>query len=190
MATTKYVTGLDLGQAADFTALAVLEQTRIEDPYDPPRTQRHYAVRHLQRFALGTPYTTTCEEVASTFWDRPLAGTTLAVDQTGVGRPVVDMHHRTGVRAKLQPITHHRGSQVEPWRNGRLARPEKGVGKHTSGPVAIAPHLAMEALKRAIAAGYNDIASMKKDSDLDALRDREDFKKLFAELEAKAKAKK
>jgi tetratricopeptide (TPR) repeat protein len=45
--------------------------------------------------------------------------------------------------------------------------------------------LAMECLKKAIAAGFNDISLMKKDSDLDALRDREDFKKLLAELEAK-----
>jgi tetratricopeptide (TPR) repeat protein len=45
--------------------------------------------------------------------------------------------------------------------------------------------LAMEWLKKAAAAGYNDTAQIKKDSDLNALRDREDFKKLLAELEAK-----
>jgi hypothetical protein len=44
----------------------------------------------------------------------------------------------------------------------------------------------MDWLKRAVAAGYNDAAHMKKDKDLDALRDREDFKKLLAELEGKA----
>ena len=32
-------------------------------------------------------------------------------------------------------------------------------------------------------AGYKDAAHMKKDSDLDPLRAREDFKKLLAELE-------
>jgi eukaryotic-like serine/threonine-protein kinase len=40
-------------------------------------------------------------------------------------------------------------------------------------------------LRRAAAAGYKDVAQMKKDTDLDALRDREDFKKLVADLEAK-----
>ena len=30
-------------------------------------------------------------------------------------------------------------------------------------------------LRQAIAAGYNNVALMKKDSDLDALRDRADF---------------
>ena len=32
-------------------------------------------------------------------------------------------------------------------------------------------------------AGYKDAAQMKKDTDLDPLREREDFKKLQAELE-------
>ncbi len=45
--------------------------------------------------------------------------------------------------------------------------------------------LAMECLKRAVAAGYKDLALIKKDTDLNALRDREDFKKLLAELEAR-----
>jgi tetratricopeptide (TPR) repeat protein len=45
--------------------------------------------------------------------------------------------------------------------------------------------LAMECLKRAVAAGYKDLAQIKKDTDLDALRGRDDFKKLLAELEAK-----
>ena len=39
-------------------------------------------------------------------------------------------------------------------------------------------------LKQAVAAGYKDAAHMERDKDLDALRDREDFKKLLAELGA------
>jgi hypothetical protein len=41
---------------------------------------------------------------------------------------------------------------------------------------------AMAWLKKAVAAGYKDAAHMQKDKDLDALREREDFKKLLAEL--------
>jgi eukaryotic-like serine/threonine-protein kinase len=48
---------------------------------------------------------------------------------------------------------------------------------------------AMTWLHKAVAAGYKDAAHMKKDADLDFLRDREDFKKLLAELEAKATPK-
>ena len=40
-------------------------------------------------------------------------------------------------------------------------------------------------LHRAVAAGYKNAEQMKQDKDLGALRVREDFKKLLAELEAK-----
>jgi tetratricopeptide (TPR) repeat protein len=43
---------------------------------------------------------------------------------------------------------------------------------------------AMAWLRKAVAAGYKDAAHMEKDKDLDALRNREDFKKLLAELAA------
>jgi tRNA A-37 threonylcarbamoyl transferase component Bud32 len=42
---------------------------------------------------------------------------------------------------------------------------------------------AMAWLKKAITAGYRDVANMKTDRDLDALRDRADFQKLFADLQ-------
>jgi serine/threonine protein kinase/tetratricopeptide (TPR) repeat protein len=45
--------------------------------------------------------------------------------------------------------------------------------------------VAMEWLKQAVAAGFNMVAVIKKDTDLNALRDREDFQKLVADLEAK-----
>ncbi len=44
--------------------------------------------------------------------------------------------------------------------------------------------LAMEWLRQAVAAGYQDLAQFKRDTDLDPLRDREDFKVLLAGLEA------
>ncbi|MCY3018606.1 MAG: tetratricopeptide repeat protein [Planctomycetota bacterium] len=44
---------------------------------------------------------------------------------------------------------------------------------------------AMAWLKQAVGAGYNNAAHMAKDADLDALRQREDFEKLAAELEAR-----
>src|SRR5262249_8702820 len=50
--------------------------------------------------------------------------------------------------------------------------------------------LAMDWLQKAVAAGYKDVGQFKKDTDLDALRQREDFKKLVADLEAAMKQKK
>jgi serine/threonine-protein kinase len=42
---------------------------------------------------------------------------------------------------------------------------------------------AMTTLQRAVAAGYKDAANLRKNTDLDTLRSREDFQKLLAELE-------
>jgi tetratricopeptide (TPR) repeat protein len=44
---------------------------------------------------------------------------------------------------------------------------------------------AMALLHKAVAAGFRDVALLKRDNDLDALRGRKDFKKLIADLEAK-----
>jgi hypothetical protein len=44
---------------------------------------------------------------------------------------------------------------------------------------------AVELLRQAVAKGFKDVAHLKKDSDLDPLRQREDFKKLLRELERK-----
>jgi hypothetical protein len=42
----------------------------------------------------------------------------------------------------------------------------------------------MDWLKKAVAAGFKDAAHMTQDTDLDVLRDRADFQKLAAQLEA------
>jgi tetratricopeptide (TPR) repeat protein len=44
---------------------------------------------------------------------------------------------------------------------------------------------AMSWLKQAVLAGFNDVANLATDKDLSALRKRDDFKKLFSELEKK-----
>ncbi len=113
------IVGLDLGQAADFTALAVLQQTFGPDPFSPGDTVSFYGVRHLERLPLGTPYTATAgrpsvlscvEKIVSA---PPLAGSaTLAVDQTGVGRPVVDIFRQAGLPVALRPVTITGGTAV------------------------------------------------------------------------------
>jgi hypothetical protein len=64
------------------------------------KLKHHYAVRHLERFKLGTPYPDIVEKVVDMFQRKPLKGATLAIDMTGVGRPVVDMF----VKARSQGI--------------------------------------------------------------------------------------
>src|SRR6266851_116434 len=137
MADITYLVGLDLGQASDFTALAVLERTRPAERSDSwgetfrvrqhwsgietvpvrptaPKRERTYAVRHLERFPLGTSYPTICERIVELFAEPPLRGATLVVDQTGVGRAVVDMIRRARPRASIRPITITAGLGVVP----------------------------------------------------------------------------
>lgn len=110
-----FVIGLDLGQAQDYTALAVEEVTPTRHEYtecytDPemnlPADRRvayeglpiTLQVRHLERFELGTPYPKIVDRVIGL--KERLADSLLAADATGVGRPVIDLLEQAG----LQPI--------------------------------------------------------------------------------------
>ena len=108
----RYYCGVDLGQQADFTAIAVAERlevgtgqyeadrtviryeprTGIMGPGTKEQTLRHYHLRHLERLPLGTPYPKVVEHVEALITRLPLhQQVALAVDATGVGLPVVDM---------------------------------------------------------------------------------------------------
>ncbi len=114
-----FIMGVDLGQAQDYTAVVVLErearetgETRREhrpstriwtdgrltagratDYLDVPVTKNYFTARHLERLPLGTPYPEQVRHIKS-LYERlrdTNQGVRLAVDATGVGRPVVDM---------------------------------------------------------------------------------------------------
>jgi hypothetical protein len=102
---TRYYSGLDLGQMQDYSALAVIERTEHQDPNNAKKTQYHFAVRHLHRWPLGTAYPAIVTDVRKLFGTDPLKHSTLAVDQTGVGRAVVDLFRSAGITASLWPIT-------------------------------------------------------------------------------------
>jgi hypothetical protein len=72
-----YVIGVDPGQAADPTALALLE-------YDPV-PEKNYRVRGLHRFPLGTPYTELPVALESRLGSPELAGNS-SPDQRRDGR--------------------------------------------------------------------------------------------------------
>jgi hypothetical protein len=87
---THAVAGLDLGQAADYSALAIMEETAD-----------HLDLRHLERWPLRTPYPRIAADVRELLTRPQLRGhTDLIVDGTGVGRPVVDLLNAAG----LSPI--------------------------------------------------------------------------------------
>jgi hypothetical protein len=66
--------------------------------------QTHYAVRHLQRFPIGTPYAEIIAAVRELFAVRELNRAWLTIDQTGIGRPVVDLLRRAKITGQLRAV--------------------------------------------------------------------------------------
>src|SRR5262249_23502514 len=126
-----YYVGLDLGQAADFTALAVLER-RLVVPEDAPASRRPpYALRQFQRFPIGTHYSEVVESLRNLLQAPPLPGAFVAVDQTGVGAAVVGyfkdgLQNRVTCRFCANTIT--TGHEVTPIPGGYLIPKKELVG--------------------------------------------------------------
>jgi hypothetical protein len=98
-----YYVGLDLGQSADYTALAIVHDTFVE-PIPGYRTEQLQVV-HLERYPLRTSYVDIVTHVHELLkkpelhpWEegkhsyhRQQTHPTLIVDRTGVGAPVTDL---------------------------------------------------------------------------------------------------
>ena len=103
--------GLDLGQAADYSAIAILERQGIGE--DVP-----LLCRHLQRWELRTSYPAIVADTARMMNSaevQRIAGRmrpVLAVDATGVGAPVIDLLKREPMKAQLEPIQITGGDSV------------------------------------------------------------------------------
>lgn len=93
-----YVSGLDLGQLADYSALVIV---RCHGSGDELTAK----VRHIHRWQLGTPYPKIVDDLVKLFASDPTADSTLAVDATGVGVAVVDMIRDSKIRAQVRPWT-------------------------------------------------------------------------------------
>jgi len=93
------------GPAHQFTALAILERTQATTDDLPDCNSRSYAVRHLERWPVGTPYTAICTRLAELFEQPPLRHTQMVVDVTAVGRPVLDLLRRGKIAAQIKPLT-------------------------------------------------------------------------------------
>jgi hypothetical protein len=87
---SRFVLGLDLGQAADYSALSVLEREAANP--------RMLAVRHLVRFPPGTSYATVGTFVATVVRDGGLGHPPLVTDLTAVGSALLP-----GLRPAVRP---------------------------------------------------------------------------------------
>jgi hypothetical protein len=100
------IVGIDLGQQRDPTAITIVERgyvsrgalynahywykgREIYSAREPVKLEYH--VRHLERPSLGTSYVAVVERIVELLKSLGDDEITLAVDTTGVGRPVADM---------------------------------------------------------------------------------------------------
>ena len=115
-----FVAGLDLGQAQDHSALVITEAhgtmyTDISPAYPtegPPLV--HVDVRYILRYDLGTKYDAVAGDVRQRIAKVP-APKYLVVDETGVGRPVVELLAQLGL--------HPHGITIASGGNATLAEP-------------------------------------------------------------------
>jgi hypothetical protein len=115
-----FYVGLDLGQSADYTALAVVQ---VVKEVNEGKISSFLHLVHLERYPLRTPYTTIADGVAALMRSEELNGyeydpsrrrtarvrTELLVDKTGVGAGVTDLLKAKGLR--FTPITIHGGEK-------------------------------------------------------------------------------
>jgi len=109
----RWVLGLDLGQTTDYSAAAVLTEKPGERGDVSDARQE---VPWLQRWELGTPYQTIAKHAAALAWRTAgalgLSTGALVVDQTGVGRPVVEMIRAEPLPCALYAVTITSGNQA------------------------------------------------------------------------------
>jgi hypothetical protein len=142
-----FIFGLDLGQTTDPSALAGLEIPAAEDA---PRK-----IRYLKRWHLGTPYPDIVADVEKILNNPQVAGSRLLVDQTGVGRAVVDLF-RASHQLLITGVTITGGtqaSQVErDWRVPKNDLVAAVVAMSQSGRLHVSPGLPDgETLKKELA---------------------------------------
>ena len=170
---TTYHVGLDLGQASDPTALVILARPAAQD-VAAARLPPVYEVPHLRRWPLGTSYPAIVADVGKLLARPELAGAVLVVDQTGVGRPVVDFFKKELSSPWLVPVTITSGQAVTVADDGRrgpvvggLVLPGDLAGRGVQGVKVVAAEAAAEEYKAAhdggrgqgAAAGDGDLPS-------------------------------
>ncbi len=109
--------GLDLGQAKDYSALAIIECIRTVTNGGGKDEITALNCIHLQRWQLRTSYPAIVADVVKMINSlKPSQSNdskpVLAVDATGVGAPVIDLFKREKIHAELRPIQIVGGSNV------------------------------------------------------------------------------
>ncbi|WP_395710467.1 hypothetical protein [Reyranella sp.] len=120
LVTEQWCLSVDLGQAQDPTAIAVLQHRVVKHVRFDGKVfaaGEVVDVRHLQRLPLGFSYPAQVAELQKLLARHPLnSGCTLVADETGVGRPVCDLLNDSGLKPVRVSIT--TGESFSPNRGG------------------------------------------------------------------------
>lgn len=145
-----YFVGLDLGQSKDFTALTVVERIGTD------RKTCQFHCRHLQRWPLGTSYPDIVRDVCALLKHEAFGKqySTLAIDQTGVGAPVVDLFKEAKPRAYLKPVHITAGHE---------ARIEKGVHYVPKAQLVSVTQSILQTERLKIAEELPELANLKRE---------------------------
>jgi hypothetical protein len=119
-----YVAALDLGSTQDYSALVVL-QRRWEAVRGTGNVLPHFLVRYIRRWPLLTSYVQVVADTVAVVRTPPLRHPPLAVDQTGVGKAVVDMLREANPSAVLHPVVITAGHNTLTGQDGSLHVPKK-----------------------------------------------------------------
>lgn len=86
------IIGVDIGQSIDPSVIVVTEVYRNERERPDDHPERQHQVRWMEKVPLGTSYLQVTERIATVAeYAHQIGSTTIVMDATGVGRPVVDM---------------------------------------------------------------------------------------------------
>jgi hypothetical protein len=181
------IVGVDLGQQRDPTAITVVERgyvnagalynaeywlpgnkwrerRQIYAAREPVRLEYH--VRHLERPALGTSYVEVVERIIELLkslakLDEELV---LAVDTTGVGRPVADMlKHRLGEWLEADQSVHLNTAWITITGGDSVTRVEGGGLRVPKRDLASAPLVLMQNKQLKIAEGLQLADTLKRE---------------------------
>lgn len=143
----QFFLGLDLGQAKDYTALAIIDRTQ-----DVKGDEHKLDCVHLKRWPLRTPYPEIVADMLGIIEKLPTEGRekpVLAIDNTGCGAPVSDLFRRERFNAEFRPVQIVAGSTVSK---------EGGVTRVPKRDLVGVVQVALQNRRLQIAAGLPDAA--------------------------------
>ena len=94
-----FIISADLAQVNDYCALTIFERIESEEPINEWESRREYHLRHIERPERGTTYPKIVDRLKELAESSSLAENRkfIAIDVTGVGRPVWDLMIDSGL---------------------------------------------------------------------------------------------